>query len=102
MSVHRQNQTCARLDVQRESGAARTQGDLTATACRNAKTSSQSSAMVANVLAAAVLEEACFVLPGFFVLVAAVYAEACFTLPGFFASAALIVTTLSPLLASSA
>ena len=36
-----------------------------ATACRKAKTSSKSSAMVANVSALAVLVEACFALPGF-------------------------------------
>ena len=48
-SVHRWNQTRARLSAQRESGAARTRGDLTATACRNAKTSLQSYAMLANV-----------------------------------------------------
>ena len=35
------------------------------TACRKAKTSSQSYMMVANVSAAAVLAEACFTLPGF-------------------------------------
>ena len=75
---------CARLSARRESGATRTRGDLTATACRNAKTSSQSSAMVANVLAVAVL------------------AETCFALPGFVASAASTVTTLSSPLASSA
>ena len=93
-SVHCWNHTRARLSAQRESGAAITQGDLTATACRNAKTLSQLSAMVANVLEAAVLAEACFALPGFFVSAAAVSAEACFALPGFFSSAASIVTTL--------
>ena len=40
-SVHCWNQTRACLSAQRENGAARTRGDLTATACRNAKTSSQ-------------------------------------------------------------
>ena len=45
-------------------------------ACRNAKTSSQSSAIVANVSVAAVLEEAYFALPGFFVSAAAFSAEA--------------------------
>ena len=58
-SVHRCNQTRAHLYARKESGAARTRGDLTATACRNARTSSQLSAMVANVLTAAVLAEAC-------------------------------------------
>ena len=56
-----------------------------ATACRNAKTSSQLPAMVANVSAAAVLVEACFALPGFAL-----------------AFAVSIVTTLLSLLASSA
>ena len=84
-SVHRWNQKRVRLSAQRESGAARTQGYLTATSCRKAKTSSQSSAMVANVSATAVFLEACFALPGF-------------TL----ASTASIVTTLSSPLASSA
>ena len=75
----------ARLSAQRESGAMRTRGDLTATNCRNAKTSSQSSAMMANVSAAAVSAEAYFASPGF-------------TL----ASAASIVTTLSSSLVLSA
>ena len=83
-SVHRWNQTCARLSARRESGAATTQGNLKATACSNAKTSSQLYAVVANVSVAAIL------------------AEACFALPGFLASAASIVMTLSSLLASSA
>ena len=84
VSVHRWNQTCARLSARRESGAATTQGNLKATACSNAKTSSQLYAVVANVSVAAIL------------------AEACFALPGFLASAASIVTTLSSSLASSA
>ena len=58
--------------------------------------------MEANISAAAVLAEACFALPGFFVSAAAVLAEAGFALPGFFASAASIVTTLSLSLALSA
>ena len=84
-SVQRWNQMRARLSARRESGAAMTQGDLTATACRKAKTSSQSSAMVANVSAAAVSAEACFALPGFT-----------------FASSSSIVTTLLLSLTSSA
>ena len=82
-SLHRWNQTRVRLSARRESGAARTQRDLTETACRNAKTSSQLSAMVVNVSAAAVSAEACFALPGFFVSAAVVSAEASFALPGF-------------------
>ena len=100
--VHHWNQTRARLSAQRESGAARTRGYLTATAWREAKTSLQLSVMEANVLAAAVLEEACFVLLGFFASAMAVSEEACFVLPGFFASGASTLTTLSSSLASSA
>ena len=68
MSVNRWNQMCARLSTQRESGAARTQEYLTEMTCRNAKTLSKLSVMVANVSAAAVLVEACFALPGFWPL----------------------------------
>ena len=67
-SVHCWNQTRSHLSARRESGAARTRGDFTATDCRNAKMSLQSSAMVANVSAAAVSAEACFALPGNFCL----------------------------------
>ena len=63
VSSHLRNQTRARLSAQRESGAKVTCGDLTVKAWRKAKTASQSSAMVANVLAVA-----CFVLPIFVVL----------------------------------
>ena len=82
-SVHHWNQPRARFSARRESGAERARGDFTATACRNSNTSSQSSAMVVNIL------------------VAAVSTEACFALHGFLASAASIVTTLSSSLALS-
>ena len=52
---HRRNQTRARLSVQRESGAAVTRGDLTATTWIKSKTLSQSSAMVDKVLAVSCL-----------------------------------------------
>ena len=84
-SIHRWNQTRARLSAQRDSGAARTRGYLTATSFRNAKTSLQSSEMVDNVSAAAVSAEAYFASPGFSL-----------------ASTASIVMTLLSLLASSA
>ena len=71
--------------MQRESGAARTQGDLMAKAWRKARTLLQSSVMVANISAEAVLVEDYFALSGFAL-----------------ASAASIVTVLSLLLAASA
>ena len=79
-SVKRWNQTRACLSARRDSGAAMTRVDLTATSWRKAKTLPQSSAMVVNVL-----ETTYFVLPRFA-----------------FASTASIVTTLSLSLASSA
>ena len=80
-SAQQRSQTHARLSVRRESGAAMTHGDFTAMTWRNSKTLSQSSAMVFNVSAVA-----CFALPGFAV----------------FLSSALMVTTLSSSLSSSA
>ena len=62
-SVRRWNQTCARLSARREGGATRTRGDFMATACKNAKTLLQLSAIVANVLATTVSAEACFAIP---------------------------------------
>ena len=50
ISDHRRNHTRAHFSVPRESGAAVTHSDLTATDWRKAKTSSQSSAIVVNVL----------------------------------------------------
>ena len=52
-SIERWNQSRARLSARRESGAAMNRLDLTATAWRNTKTSSQSSAIVVNISAAA-------------------------------------------------
>ena len=81
MSVQRWNQTRARLSTQMESGATMTRGDLNETACRKAKTLSQSSSVVVNVS-----EVACFALPGF----------------TDFASSASMAMTLSSSLSSSA
>ena len=81
MYVQRWNQMRARLSAQRDSGAAITRGDLTATAWRKSNTLSQLSEMVVNVSAVA-----CFALPGF----------------ANFVSSASMVMTLSSLLSSSA
>ena len=62
VSIHQQNQARVRLSARRESGATMTHGDLNVTAWRNAKTSSQLSAMVANLSAVV-----CFVFPVFVV-----------------------------------
>ena len=49
VSDHRQKQTSICFSAQRESGAAMTRGDLTVTAWKKSKTSSQLSVMVANI-----------------------------------------------------